>query len=121
MDSDQILELARTYCLQLPEVLERLSHGEAAFFIQTKKCFVMFANNHHNLGWVALWVAATLDFQQAMLQQNPSAYFIPPYVGHRGWLGIRLDTDLTWEILENHLLEAYCCVAPKRLRIAFTA
>jgi hypothetical protein len=115
MNTNQLLEHIRAYCLQLPEVSERLSHGTPTFFVQ-KKSFFIYTNNHHNVGWVALWCAATKDFQEAMVKQNPSAYFVPPYVGHRGWLGVRLDAGLELGVLENHLLEAYCCVAPSKLQ-----
>ena len=110
----QRLEVLRTYCSGLREVTERVSHGDPAFFV-AKKCFVMVKNNHHGAGWLAFWCASTLEFRTAMLTRDPQTYFVPPYVGHRGWLGVRLDTGLTSETLENHLLEAYCCVAPPRL------
>ncbi len=114
MTPAQQLEGLRTYCSSLPEVSERVSHGDPAFFV-VKKCFVMVKNNHHGAGWLAFWCASTSEFRAAMLERDSKTYFVPPYVGYRGWLGVRLDTALTPETLENHLLEAYYCVAPPRL------
>ena len=114
MTPAQHLELMRAYTHRLPEVAERVTHGDPAFFV-AKKCFVMVKNNHHAVGWLAFWCASTPEFRAAMLECDSQSYFVPPYVGHRGWLGVRLDTGLTPETLENHLLEAYCCVAPPRL------
>ena len=110
----QTLELIRTSCSRLLEVTERLSHGDPAFFV-AKKCFLMLRSDHHGIGGLTLWCASNLEFRVAMLERDPITYFVPPYVGHRGWLGVRLDTGLPQDILENHLLEAYYCVAPPRL------
>lgn len=110
-----MLEAARAYCSTLPEVSERPSHGDPAFFVG-KKCFAMFKHNHHGVGWLGVWLASTQEFRAAMLERSSQAYFVPPYVGHRGWLGVRLDAGLEVSEVLNHLLEAYCCVAPKRLQ-----
>ena len=103
------------YCLGLPAVTERVSHGDPAFFVQ-KKCFVMFKNNHHGVGWLALWCASSTIFRGAMIERDSQNYFVPPYVGHRGWLGVKLAGGLPSSEILNHLLEAYCCVAPRRLQ-----
>ncbi len=116
MTSKEILEKIRLYCLQMPEVSERLSHGAPTFFVRKSKCFLMYNDNHHNVGWIAIWCAGSMEFQQAMIAQNPKAYFSPPYVGYRGWLGVRFDAGLEWEVIYNHLLEAYCAVAPQKLQ-----
>ena len=116
MGPSEILERSRTYLLTLPEVDERLSHGAPAFFA-AKKCFAMHMNNHHGVGWVAFWLASSHDFQTAMVAQDAGVYFVPPYVGHRGWLGVRLEAGLPWDQLQNHLLEAYCAVASAKLLV----
>ena len=115
MTPAQSLETLRAYCQTLSEVTERVSHGDPAFFV-AKKCFVMVKNNHHATGWLAFWCASTLEFRAAMLKRDSQTYFVPPYVGYRGWLGVRFDTGLPQETFENHLLEAYYCVAPRRLQ-----
>lgn len=107
------LERVRRICLALPETTERLSHGEPTFFVH-KKVFVMFANNHHNDGHVAVWLPVPPGVQSALIETDPKTYFKPPYVGTRGWIGIELerisDEDLTF-----HIETAWELVAPKRL------
>jgi hypothetical protein len=103
----------------LPQVTEKLSHGDPAFFVG-KRCFVMFKHNHHGVGWLGMWCASTAEFRSALLEEDERAYFVPPYVGHRGWLGVRLDAGLETGRVLDHLLEAYCCVAPARLQAQVT-
>ncbi len=107
------LERVRRVCLVLPETSERLSHGEPTFFVHNK-VFVMFANNHHNDGHVAVWAPAPPGMQAALIEKDPAAFFRPPYVGARGWVGIELarvnDDDLSL-----HIDLAWALVAPKRL------
>ena len=111
--SDTQLERVRRVCLALPETSERLSHGEPTFFVHNK-VFVMFANNHHNDGHVAVWAPAPPGMQAALIEKDPAAFFRPPYVGVRGWVGIELaranDDDLSL-----HIDLAWALVAPKRL------
>lgn len=77
-------------CLALEGANERLSHGEPTFFVG-KKVFVMFADNHHGDGRVAVWLPAPSGEQQRAISAAPERCFRPPYVGHRGWLGLVLD------------------------------
>lgn len=112
--SDGQLERVRHLCLALPDATERLSHGEPTFFVR-KKVFVMFANNHHNDGHIAVWLPAPPGFQEGLIEQAPDVFFRPPYVGHRGWLGIELDS-ISDADLEMYINIAWDLVAPKRLR-----
>ncbi len=112
--SDGQLERVRHLCLALPDATERLSHGEPTFFVR-KKVFVMFANNHHNDGHIAVWLPAPPGFQEGLIEQAPDVFFRPPYVGHRGWLGIELDR-ISDADLEMYINIAWDLVAPKRLR-----
>jgi hypothetical protein len=104
----------REHCLALPEVSERLSHGEPTWFVR-KRVFVMSANNHHADGRVAIWCPAPEGAQAGLVAGAPEHYFVPPYVGHRGWIGIRLDTDLEWDAIAGAIEEAYLLVAPRKL------
>jgi hypothetical protein len=110
------LARVRERCLSLPETSERPSHGQPAFFIREKRTFVMFLNDHHGDGRLALWCAAEPGIQAALVQQSPHVYFVPPYVGHRGWLGVRLDRDLPWDEIAGVIEDAYLAVAPASLR-----
>jgi hypothetical protein len=111
--SNQQLERVRRICSALPETTERLSHGEPTFFVKNK-VFVMFANNHHNDGHVAVWLPVPSGFQASLIEADPRTFFRPPYVGVRGWVGIELDRisdkDLTY-----HIEVAWELIAPKRL------
>jgi hypothetical protein len=108
-------ERVRELCLALPETSERLSHGQPTFFIRGKKSFVMYLDNHHDDGRVALWCAAPGGMQEALVESAPEHYFRPPYVGHRGWLGVRLDRDLDWNDIAGAIEDAYLTVAPRQL------
>jgi hypothetical protein len=99
----------------LPETSERLSHGRPAFFIGGKRTFVMYLDNHHDDGRLALWCAAPEGMQHALVDGDPERYFVPPYVGHRGWIGVRLDRDLSWDEIAGAIEDAYLAVAPRRL------
>jgi hypothetical protein len=108
------LREVRELCLALPEVTERLSHGSPTWFAG-KKTMVMYLDDHHGDGRLALWVAAPPGVQANMVLQEPDRFFVPPYVGHRGWLGVRLDHSLDWDEIGDIIEEAYRSVAIKRL------
>jgi hypothetical protein len=109
------LDRVRALCLALPETTERLSHGEPTWFIRDKKTFVMYANQHHD-DRVGFWCAAPPGAQEALVADDPEHFFRPPYVGHRGWLGVYLDVDgVDWPHLEEIIEDAFRCVAPKTL------
>ena len=103
----------RAICLGLPEATEKLSHGAPAFFIR-KQFAMLWPNGHHEHGFPHLWCAAEPGAQQA-LAATSDRYFRPPYVGHRGWIGVRLDGDVPWDEVTELLHDAYRLVAPARL------
>lgn len=90
------IDRVRALALGLPEVEERPSHGEAAWFIGGKRMFAMFADHHHD-DRVAVWCAAPEGFQAASVESSPERFFRPPYVGVKGWVGIWLDSDPDWD------------------------
>lgn len=110
------LERLRGICLSLPEVEERLSHGEPTWFIRGKKSFGNMDSHHHGAKHYGAWFAAPFGAQDAMISARPGVFFRPPYVGHRGWIGVRLDAaELDWDELEAVVRDAYRCVAPAKL------
>jgi hypothetical protein len=109
------LDRVRAACLMLPETSERLSHGSPTFFIKDKTTFVMYLDDHHGDGRLALWVAAPPGVQGQLVGEEPERFFIPPYVGHRGWLGVRLDRKPDWDEVGEIIVEAYRTVAPRKL------
>jgi hypothetical protein len=110
----------RKLCLALPEVTERLSHGEPTWFVQGKKTFVMFANHHHD-DRLAFWCAASDGAQETLVTEDPERFFVPPYVGHRGWLGVYLDVEVDWDQISDLVVDAYRRVAPRKLVAALDA
>jgi hypothetical protein len=113
--SDDELRRVREICLELPEVTERPSHGSPAWFIRDKKTIVMFLDDHHGDGRLALWCAAPPGVQALMVDEDPVRFFVPPYVGHRGWLGVRLDIDVDWDEVAGIVEDAFRTIAPETL------
>ena len=105
----------RSACAALPETTERLSHGAPTFFVRDRTSFVMFHDDHHGDGRLAIWCAAPSGVQELLVEQEPERFFRPPYVGHRGWLGVRLDVDPDWAEVTAIVEDAYRRVAPATL------
>ncbi len=114
------LREVRAICMALPEVTERLSHRSPTWFAG-KKAMVMYLDDHHGDGRLALWVAAPPGVQSAMVEQEPARFFVPPYVGPRGWLGVRLDRSPDWDEVGDIVEQAYRQVAIKRLVVQLDA
>jgi hypothetical protein len=104
----------RQLCLALPETTERLSHGEPTWFVRGKKTFVMYANRHHD-DRLAFWCAAPDGAQETLVAAAPGRFFVPPYVGYRGWLGVWLDVPVDWDEIADRVADAYRVVAPPKL------
>jgi hypothetical protein len=115
VNQSEVLERIRKICLAFPETSERLSHGAPTFFIRGKRAFLMVLTNHHGDGRFAIWCAAPDGVQQLLTDADPEKFFVPPYVGHRGWLGVRLDCGLDWHELAGIVEDAYADVAPPKL------
>lgn len=114
-ERERALERLRTICLSLPETSERLSHGAPAFFVRDKRAFLMVLTDHHEDGRFAIWCAAPAGVQGMLVDNDAEKFFVPPYVGHRGWLGVRLDRGLDWDELAGIAEDAYAAVAPPKL------
>lgn len=111
-----VLERLRAICGSFPEVTERPSHGAPTWFVRDRASFATaWLDGHHDLTFPHLWCAAGPDVQAALVASRPEVFFRPPYVGHRGWLGIRLDREPDWDELAGLLRDAYRVVAPRRL------
>jgi hypothetical protein len=109
------VERLRRICLALPESSERVSHGEPSFFVRDKKQFVMLDTHHHGAEHLGFWCAAPPGVQEELIAENPEQYFRPPYVGHRGWVGVRIDRDPNWAEITEVVRDAHRQVAPKGL------
>jgi hypothetical protein len=114
-ERETVLERLRTLCLALPETSERLSHGAPSFFVRGRRCFLMLLDDHHEDGRFAIWCAAPPGDQQLLVDADSAKFFVPPYVGHRGWLGVRLNDGIDWDELAGIVEDAFSTVAPKSL------
>ncbi len=115
MPSSPIARL-RKLCLALPESHEVEAWGEPTFRVRNK-IFAWYASasTHHGRGRDAVWVKAAPGDQAAMVAAAPDCFFVPPYVGPRGWVGIWLDGVVAWSDLDEFLRDSYRLVAPSRL------
>lgn len=106
----------RKLCLTLPEAHEVEAWGEPTFRVRNK-LFAMFAaaGNHHGGGRPAVWCKAAPGNQALMVRAEPERYFVPPYVGPSGWVGVWLDRNPDWSEVKGLLRDSYRLVAPKRL------
>lgn len=104
----------REICLSFPEAEERAGHGMPDFKVRGKS-FATMAVNHHGDGRIALWVNAPAGAQALHVEGEPQFYFVPPYVGPRGWLGLHLDKGNDWFAIATRVREAYARTAPAAL------
>jgi hypothetical protein len=102
------LEKLRRLCLALPDAWEKISHGEPTFWVG-KRMFASFAdaNNHHGAGRHSVWCNASHTTQHLLVSQSPERYFVPPYVGVGGWVGIYLDRRPKWSEVAERLAHAH--------------
>ena len=114
-EREKVLAKLREICLALPETSEQPSHGAPTFFIREKRSFLMVLTNHHGDGRFAIWCAAPEGMQKMLVDADGERFFVPPYVGHRGWLGVRLDRGIHWDELAGIVEDAYAEVAPAKL------
>ena len=109
-----IPDAIRGLCLSFPDAEQVLSHGKPGYAVRGK-FFAYYTVNHHGDGRVALLVNAPAGVQAACVKAEPRHYFIPPYVGPRGWLGINLDRGIAWRRVVAHARDAWLKVAPAKL------
>ena len=108
-----ILAKVRRTCLLLPDSTEKIAWGAPTFRVR-ERLFVMFLDNHHGDGRLAIWVNAPPGAQDAFVASDPECYFIPPYVGPSGWLGVRLDRKLRWSEVVRRIEAAHQATLDKR-------
>lgn len=115
MAPDPLLKL-RALCLALPEAHEKKAWGAPTFRVRDK-LFAMYAaaGNHHGAGRPAVWINASKADQELMIRMKPERFFVPPYVGPNGWVGVWLDKRVSWKEVQGILEDGYRRTAPKRL------
>ena len=111
---DDLVDRFREICLALPDVEERLNHGMPTFGVAKRPAF---CNLHESPvdGRPNLWFKAAPGVQAELVEQEPERFFVPPYVGPRGWVGLRLDVDLDWDEVAGVVEECWRLTAPRRL------
>ena len=111
--SDNWLERLRAICLALPEAVEDAEGvGSPSFKVRGK----IFAMHHPINGRSSMWCKAPPGAQDVLVGSNSQQFFVPPYVGHHGWVGVYLDVDPDWNFVADLIVDSYCMTAPKRLR-----
>jgi hypothetical protein len=101
--------------MSLPEVSERLSHGEVAWFIRDKRVLAMMDDHHHGGDHYGVTIPAHPGVQQDLIAADPDVYYRPAYVGPAGWVGVYLDTNPDWATVERLIEDAFRLKAPKAL------
>ena len=112
----------RKICLALPEAHEVEAWGEPTFRVKNK-LFAMFADqgNHHGDGRPGVWIKSAHVTQDMLVRAEPTRYFVPPYVGPKGWVGAFLDKRPDWDVIADLLHDAWTQTAPKKLVAATLA
>jgi predicted DNA-binding protein (MmcQ/YjbR family) len=106
-DSNPAIKKLRAVCLALGDVVEKEAWGECTFRVVNGPMFAMTDNNHHQSGHVAVWVKAPAMAQEILISSDSKRFFKPPYMGHKGWVGVRLDSKPDWEQLTAILKDGY--------------
>lgn len=114
--TEELAGRVRAICLALPEVTERPSHGAPTWFVRDKKAFVtLWEHGHHADDFPHLWCAGLPGAQHELVTAGAGRFFRPPYVGGRGWVGVRLDAGIGWAEIAELCQDAYRAIAPARL------
>lgn len=104
------IERLRRICLALPDVTEKMAWGEPTW--RAGRIFAQMDTHHHGAEHVAVWLPAPFGAQQALVAADPERCFVPPYVGPKGWIGVRIDRSPDWKTIESLVEDAYRMVAP---------
>jgi predicted DNA-binding protein (MmcQ/YjbR family) len=113
-DSNPLIHKLRKVCLALGNVVEKEAWGECTFRAVDGSMFAMTDNNHHQSGHVAVWVKAPAMAQEILIKSDPQRFFKPPYMGHKGWVGVRLESKADWEQIAAILKDGYQLSLPAK-------
>jgi predicted DNA-binding protein (MmcQ/YjbR family) len=111
MTNEDALARVRAICLSLPEATEQETWGGPTFRVRAK----IFAMPRRDDGRLSVWCKAPAGAQALLIAADPARFFSPPYVGPKGWIGVRLDRDVDWDELTDLITDSYRMTAPKRL------
>jgi predicted DNA-binding protein (MmcQ/YjbR family) len=105
------IDRLRAICLALPDTAEKVAWGEPTWRVRGR-LFAQLDDHHHGADHLAVWLPAPLGEQEAMIFTDPTRFFRPPYVGGRGWIGVRIDRRPDWALIGRLVAQAYRQVAP---------
>jgi hypothetical protein len=108
-----LLERLRGLIARWPETTVKLSHGAPTWW-GGKKTFACYHDGAYDQGRPAVWIKAAPGAQEALIDADPDRFYRPKYVGPSGWVGLRLDGDVDWSLVETLLLDGYRSVAPEK-------
>jgi hypothetical protein len=109
---ERAIERLRKICLALPDATEKLAWGEPTW--RAGKIFAQMDTHHHGADHVAVWLPAAFGVQEALVAAHPVVFFVPPYVGVKGWIGVRIDRSPDWKAIAQLVEDAYRLVAPPK-------
>jgi predicted DNA-binding protein (MmcQ/YjbR family) len=115
-ESNPLIRRLREMCLSFSGTFEKEAWGECTFRVSGGGMFAMTDNNHHSSGHLAVWVKAPPLVQEFLVKSDATRFFVPPYMGSKGWVGVRLDDSVNWDKLGGILADGYRMSAPKQLR-----
>jgi hypothetical protein len=104
------IERLRGICLALPDATEKMAWGEPTW--RAGKIFAQMDTHHHGAEHVAVWLPAAFGAQEALVDAHPDRCFVPPYVGAKGWIGVRIDGTPDWKLVASLVEDAYRLIAP---------
>jgi predicted DNA-binding protein (MmcQ/YjbR family) len=108
---EQPIDRLRAICLGMPEAVEKEAWGDPTFRVREK----IFAMEKRGDGRISVWCKAPPGSQMVLVGADPERFFVPPYVGHKGWIGMRLDDGPDWSEVAEVVRRSYRLIAPKRL------
>ncbi|MGH2535138.1 MAG: MmcQ/YjbR family DNA-binding protein [Thermomicrobiales bacterium] len=108
---DDLIARLRSICLALPEATEQETWEAPTFRVRGK----IFAMPRQDDGRLCFWCKARPGVQTILVGADPDWFFVPPYVGGNGWIGVRLDAEVDWDEIAELIEESYRMTAPKRL------
>ena len=112
MHMSEAIDKLRAICLALPEAVEDFEGvGSPAYKVRGK----IFAMHHGMNARTSMWCKAPSGFQEVIVGAEPERFFVPPYVGKHGWIGLWLDVEQDWGLIADLVEDSYRITAPKRL------
>ncbi len=111
---ERAVERLRRICLGLPGVIEKIAWGELTW--RVGRIFAQMDTHHHGADHIAVWLALPPGLQEALVAENPVCFFRPPYVGNKGWVGVRIDGGPDWKMVASVVRDAHRFITSSQAR-----